>query len=419
MFLLDEIKFDECGYMKKKIIKLIIILLFIFNLVVGALLIFDIQIMEAPETTIKIDIIEINADEAVLQTIIDISNPNIFELVTKDFEITTTSPDGFEVASILLEGGSIPPGENITYNTVDVIAFNDVSPDLLNTKMTGKVGLSIGFIQKTIPLSINVITSVKDAIKKYLSPSLNIQVEFGELTQKGINLTGEIGIYNPNKIDIFIDNVSLIMETETGKNVGNIDIEGGEIESEGSLLLKSTGILLLEVLNAKSLSVKLTGNAGARIAGINESVSFSSDLVIKVPDLSTLLTIDNPTNLIIKADFLLTSQGLEDTLIFEVHNPNKIAIEIRDIVFTLTKINNQRRHLLHEIDLEDGIVKAENTKIWEGKILISFAEIILPIGERLLPEELEIKVTAKISLPGINQSFWIGISGIQDFRLLK
>ena len=47
--------------MKKRIIVLIIVVATIINLIVGGLLFIDIQIMQTPETTITIDVIEINA----------------------------------------------------------------------------------------------------------------------------------------------------------------------------------------------------------------------------------------------------------------------------------------------------------------------------------------------------------------------
>ena len=405
--------------MRKKLVTFIIVMMFIINLIVGALLLIDIQLMEAPEATISIDITELNAEEVILQTSIDISNPNIFELVTKDFEIVSTTPDGDEVARLLLEGGSIPPGDNRTFTSVDVIAFDGARPDILTTKMTGKVGLNIGFIQKTIPLAINIITSLEDVMKELMSPSLNIQVEFGELTQEGINLTGIIEVYNPNTIDIIIDDVSVTIETETGKNVGNLDIVGGVIESESSFQLKSSGMILLEVLNAKTLYVKMSGKAGARIAGINESISFSSEVQIKVPDISTLFSPNKPTNLIIKGDFKFTPRGLEDNLVLEVHNPNKIAIEFKDVTVTMYSINKEEKKLLCEVELEEGIVEAESVKQLKGSTIIPFSDLLPPKGERLLPDAIEITVRANVTIPGIDYTMWVGVTGGQDFRIFQ
>ena len=227
-------------------------------------------------------------------------------------------------------------------------------------------------------------------MKELKSPNLNIQVEFGEISQEGINLTGFIEIYNPNNIDIIIDNVSTTIETETGKKVGNIEIEGGVIESGNSFQLKSSGMILLEVLNAKTLYIKMNGNAGARVAGTKESISFSSEVQIKVPDISTLLSINEPTDLSIKGDYKFTPMGLQNSLVLEIHNPNKIALEFRDVIVTMYGTTKDDKKKLCEVELEEGIAEPESVKLLNGSTIIPFSNLLPPKGERLLPDAIEI-----------------------------
>jgi len=404
---------------RKKIITAFVAMLIIINLIVAAFLFFDIQLMEAPETTIKIDILEINAEEAALQTIIDVSNPNGFELITKNFEIVASTPDGKVVAHILLDGGSIPPHNSKTFTANAVIAFDGASPETLTIKMTGSVGVNIGFIQKTIPLAINIVTSLEDVIKSFASPSLNIRAEFGELTKEGINLSGTIEAYNPNKFDIYIDSISVVIETETGKNVGNLEISGGTLASKESLELKSEGKIRLEALNAKILFINMSGKAGAKIAGVNQSISFSTEIEIAVPDISNLIASDVPTEISISGDYKVTLQGIMNYIILEVRNPNKIDIELKDVIVMVNRIDDGEKMLIAETELEEGIVKAESVKQFKGQMVIPYSKLFSFKKGRFLPDELEIIVRGYATIPGINQSIWTSVSGYQDFRLFQ
>ena len=402
--------------MRKKIITFLLIVWTIINLIAGTLLFVNIQVLKAPEITANIKAVEINEDEAIIQVIINVSNPNSFGVTTKNFEVVTTASTGDEIAHLLIEGGSIPPYKDKTFTASAYAGFNDNSPKLLTSKITGDIGISIGFMQKTIPIAINIITSLEEVIKKLAAPMISTQAEFGELTQKGVNLTGTIEAYNPNKFNIIIGNISGVIESDTGKIVGNLEIEGGILESEKSLKLKSTGEILLETLNYKSISINISGTAGARIAGINESVPFSIKAQIKVPDISKLLSSDTPTDVIVIGDYKFSLKGLVDYITLEVHNPNKIDLEARDIIVSIFYINRGESGLVGETKLEEGIIKAGSVAQFKGQIIIPYSKLIPKIGERLLPDEVLITVRGNATIPGINQTMWIGVTGYQDFR---
>ena len=408
-----------CDLMKRRIITFLLVVWTIINLVAGTLLFVDIQILKAPEITATINVAEINEEEAVILASISVSNPNSFGLSTKNFEVVITAPSGDEIARVLVEGGSIPPNKIKTFTATAYVGFKNESPKLLSSRITGNIGINIGFIQKTIPISINVITSVEEIIKKLAAPAISIQVEFGELTQKGVNLTGAIEAYNPNSFDIIIGDISGIITTETGKNVGNLKIEGGILESEKSLKLKSTGEIFLEALNFKNLTININGRAGARIAGINESIPFLVKIQTNVPDISKLLSPDKPTDIVIKGDYKFTLNGLRDDLILEINNPNKIDIEARDLIVSIFLIDGGEKGFIGETRLEEGIAKAESVTQFKGQIIIPYSKLIPKIGERLLPDEMLITVRANVTIPGINQTLWVGVTGYQDFRLFK
>jgi len=405
--------------MNKKLVAVLLSIITLVNIIAGVLLLTDIQLLEMPETTIKIEVTELSPDEAVIQAIIDVDNPNAFEIIAKNLEIITLTPDGNQVVSMLLDGGIIPANSNKTFESYAYAKFDSNSPEILTSKLTGQIGVKIGFIQKTIPLAINVITSLEDVIKKLSAPRIKMNVEFGELTQKGLNLTGTIEVYNPNSFDIIIGDISGKIITDTGKNVGDLKIQGGTLKAEKTLELESTGAILLEALNYKTIIINVSGRVGARIAGINETLPISIEAEIKVPDISNLLAPNIPTDVMIIGDYKFSLRGLLDDIVLEIDNPNKIDIEARDITVSVFYINAGEKTFICETPLEEGIVKAQSKAGFKGQLLIPYSKLFPRTGGRLLPDQMLITVRANVTIPGINQTIWVGVTGYQDFRFFN
>ena len=112
--------------MKKRIFTLVLVIVTIINIIAAAFIFIDIQVMQAPETTVKIDFLEINSDEVVVQTTIDIYNPNVFDMIMKDFELTTTAESGEKVAHTKIDGGRISANRSLRFaaNVLSTISVN-------------------------------------------------------------------------------------------------------------------------------------------------------------------------------------------------------------------------------------------------------------------------------------------------------
>jgi len=405
--------------MNKKLIAVLLSIITIINIIAGVLLFTDIQLFEMPETTIRVEVTEIGPNQAVIQATLNMNNTNSFDVIAKNLQLITLTPDGEQVANMLLEGGNIAANSNETFESSAYVKFNNNSPELLTSKLTGNIGIKIGVIQKTIPLAINVITSLGEVIKKLAAPSIKMNVEFGELTQKGLNLTGTIEAYNPNSFDIIIGDISAIITTDTGKTVGNLKIEGGNLGSQKSIELKSNGTILLDVLNYKTIVLNVSGRVGARIAGINETVPISIEAEIKVPDISNLLAPNVPTDVIIIGDYKFSPKGLIDNILLEIDNPNKIDIEARNITVTVFYLNAGEKTFIGGTSLEEGIVKAQSKEDFKGQLIIPYSKLFSTAGGRILPEQMLLTVRANVTIPGINQTIWVGVTGCQDFRFFN
>jgi len=405
--------------MKKKVFILLIVIITIINIIAGSLIFFDVQLMKTPETTITIDILEINSDEIIIQTTVDVFNPNCFGIITKNLELITTDTSGNNVAHMLMDGGGTPPNENKSFISDMIIDFDGYHPKTLKTKITGTIGLHLGIIRKTIPLNIIVITDVEDIIRDIATPIIHTQVDFGEITQKQINITGIIEAYNPNTFDLYINNSSINIETETSKNVGFLSLEDSLLSAKSTEKIESSGILLVEALNAEMVTINITATANAKIAGFNKSLPFYVEIKMNIPDIGTLLSSDSPLDVIIKGDFKLSMDGLTAEMTLEINNPNKIALEAKDVIVSLYEVNNDIKQLIGECKLNDGIIEKENMTALKGKTVIPYSRLITPKDGNIIPEGIQMMARGNITIQGLNHFIWIGFGGYQNLHLFK
>lgn len=408
---------DSCKNKIRLVFTLLLVVILIINIIVSAFIFLDIQVMEMPETTIKVDLIEINSEEIIIHHSIEIYNPNQFEIIADNFEVVANTIYGDEIARLKIDGGCIPSQTNRTFESSDRIAFNDQGYSTIISKITGTVGVKfLGLIKKTLPVSINVITSVGDVIQDISAPIFHIEADFGEITQEGINFTGTIDVYNPNPFDMYVEDFSIEIETETGKIVGNLDVTGGTISAKSSQNLYSTGRILIEVIDAKTLIINMSSTAGVKIAGINKSIPFSIDAHLNIPRLEDILSSDTPTEVIIKLDMKATLRGFISNMTLEINNPNKIGLIARDIVFLIYRIDKDEKKLIGKSNIGGAEVGPENTTDISTQILLPYSKLFFSRGKRFLPDALLVIVRTNITISGLNQHIWIGVSGYQDMR---
>lgn len=404
--------------MRKKLIAILFVIVTVIYIIVGALLFLNIQLMETPEIIIKVEVTEINSEEAILHTTIDIDNPNSFEIVAKNLEVVTTTQDGFEVARVSFKGGEIGSHDKKTFTKNVSVAFDGYSPELLTSKITGEVGANTLFIQKTIPLNIGVVTSIENLINKLAAPTMSVMAEFVEITTEGIDLTAAIDVYNPNTFDIYIENISTEIETETGKKVGDVDVIGGVIAAKEYLQLNSSGTILFEMLNAEMLVINMSGIAGAKIAGFEKNLSFNIQTRIMVPDLEELLlSKDKPTILSIKVDEKLTLKGIVFYVSMEINNSYKVDLLVKDIVSRVYVVDEDGHHLIGENDkVEDILAEVGTSGLSKCEVLVPFSNLF-PI--HWSADSIMVSVSGNVAIKGVNQSVYLEIRGYHDIHLFR
>ena len=103
-----QINFNKLPRSKRKIaLSIFIVAILIINIVTCSLIFFDIRVIKSPDVTIKLDLLEINSNEAKVKTTLNINNPNQFDLIIKDLEIVTKTDADDEILAMKIAGGEI------------------------------------------------------------------------------------------------------------------------------------------------------------------------------------------------------------------------------------------------------------------------------------------------------------------------
>jgi hypothetical protein len=405
--------------MKKTILAITLALLFIINIVAAAFIFIDIQVLTFPQTTIRIDIIEINSDEIIIHYDIQLYNPNSFELILQDLQIITTTTSTEEVTNITINGGSIPGQSNRSFTANERIVMKGDLTELLTSKISGIVGVNIfGVIKKTIPLTLTVLTSLQEALKNISLPTLTVRTEFENITRNDVTLSAEIDVTNPNPFDFFISNFIVNITTETGENVGNFIIPGSQISAETTVTLHGTGTVVIEALNAKKLLFSLYAEGGANVAGVSKSLPFSSDIEITIPDLNEFVPADTPLELELKPDLLLAPNGIKSDMTLEVINPTKIPFYATDIVVKYYGVRNNQKYFIAEGSLGSGELFPEATTFFHGNALLLFSKLLNLPGTITLPDMIFAQLCVNVSLSKTHLSIPISIGSYIDLKPL-
>jgi len=406
--------------MRKKTVTILIVISTIINIFAAAFLFLNIQVMQPPNITITMELKEFNSEEATLQIKMEISNPNSFEIITRDLEIITLSQNKEKISSLKIVGGSIPANKNKIFIGTSIINFKGCSPEELVTKVSGVVGAKIGFIEKTLPISATIITDLKEVLSNIVLPIMYVKTSFGEITQKNVNITFEVETYNPNNFDLIVKDIVVDMKNEIGGKVGNLILPDLLLTANGKTITNGTGEIIIEALNAEILTINISANVGATIASYEKTLKFNIKSEIAVPNIKTLFPSIFPTQAIIRGDYRASLFGLLGDIVLETHNPNDIEFDIKDIKIEVSRIDRNTKRKITEGEIEDGIIKANDITILKGQVLMPYRKIVIPpFGGRFIPDWLEVSITANVTICGLNEYVWIGVIAAQDLHPLR
>ncbi|KYK22565.1 hypothetical protein AYK24_01870 [Thermoplasmatales archaeon SG8-52-4] len=398
-----------------KNITLVLIILIIFLFSIMGLFFLNIQLLKSPEIIIKIEVSEVNSKEAIISTTLDIDNPNSFDINIKNLKIVMFTPDGYKIAQASLKGGKILSYKNNTFTSDILVLFNGHSPELITTKVSCEASANLLFIEKTIPINIGIITNIEEFLNDISVPTLSVTIESIDLAQGGLDLKNSIEISNLNTFDIYIDDITFEIKSETDKVIGNAIINGGIVPAKDILLVQSKLTVLFESLNFEMLTMDISGNARAKIAGFDKEIPFNVQTKIVVPDLEDiLLSKSSPTLISIKLDEKFTLKGILFYVTLEVFNNYNIDLVIRDITIGIYSVINDNNYLIGENhNISDIISKVGTSGYLTCKILVPYSKLLKNIGSL---DWIMASGVGRVSIEGINQSAFIEIRGYHSLH---
>ena len=396
----------------KKILVITLSALIIINVIIGAFLVLDIQILKAPIIHADIDPITLSPDQILLEARIHVINPNPFDISVENFKIVSTTSDGYEIGQFFIGGGNIPPNTNKTFTATDQLGFNGHDFTLIKNKITMDIGITVlGIITKTIPFEMTVDASLANITNTIQVPVIHLQATIDDITRDGVHFSGTLNAYNLNSFEIFIENISLKMQTEKNVDVGIVNLTGGTLKPEGSLTIDVNGTLLFKALDAKQILVNLTGIAGLQVAGIKKSIPFSVVIQFIVPDPGTLLALNDTFNFILSGDFKLRARGILCTVDFTIYNPSKIPLDARDLICSIFRFDNNKTRLLGTQNMSTCTVEPKNEICVSTQILIPYIRLLFSGAHQIIPDWFILTIKGNISISGINRSIPIAITG--------
>ncbi|RLF52493.1 MAG: hypothetical protein DRN24_03185 [Thermoplasmata archaeon] len=404
--------------MRKKLVLFIIVMVTIVNLISGVFIFLNIQFMKIPEVSTKVDIVKVGSDEGVAEVSFTVFNSNGFDVVVENVKVVMRTSNGTRVGYMEINGGVIPSWGHRVFNGSFVVDFHGCNPRFLNTRITGDVGVNIGFIRKTMPLSVTVVSILGDAENIFTSPALKVDVDFSEITQKGVNVTLMVDAYNPNMFDIVVSSTLVEIRNETGGVVGDLRLPGFCLSAKETTWVNGSGMISIEALNAEVLTMNMSTVVSAIIAGFNESLSFYVETRVETPDLETLLSSKFPTEAIIRGDYRFSLRGFVDEITIDVYNPNNIELMAKDVTVLIARSDHNKRCVIATCDIADSIIKANTTTTLKGEVVIPYRKLLIPpLDGRFIPDWLEVTVRANVTIQGLNKYIWVGVTGCQDIRL--
>jgi len=403
-----------------KNLKILLILLIILNIIFASILIIDIQLFKTPDILIEINIIDINSEEVILGSNIKIINPNGFDLIVSDLNIESKTKDGKKIGNIIIQGGKIPSNGEKKFNSTNNLRFESNNFDVIENTVSARVGVNIlGFITKTIPLKITAIASFNEFLEKLSQPDVNINFDFDKLTEKGLNFSASVEIYNPTGFEFNIDTIYLDINTENNKNVGNIKILGSKIGPKSSEVFSSNGVIEFGAFDAKTLWMNVSGIAGIKIAGISKNISFSADASFDIPDIKNFIFVNESIDISLPVQFKFTLFGIKATVGLRFYNPSEIPLVIENILISISRLDGEKISVLGEEKMDPCEIAPKKTICIKTQLLIPYIKYLSSGSFRIFPDWIVLNIKGDLSIAGTRQAIPISINAFVDPHILK
>jgi LEA14-like dessication related protein len=389
---------------------LLLVFLIILNVVIGSVFVFFIQDIKEPDVNVEFNLMKITTDEMSFTAGIFIGNDNQYDLVIKNLILKGVTPEGHEFLDIQFAGGTIPAKQKRIFTTNDTVSFAGSFSSKIYGSIDGIFGANIlGVFEKTIPLHINITASFQDLLKNIAAPTLDITAEVTNVTEQGVFFHAVISVDNPNLFEMTLEDFTVRFQTENGTSVGSFSPIHGSITPNATSYFHLNGTLLFEALNAKVLTLQLTGNAGVHLMGINASIPLSANAQLIVPNIRQLLFNNETLGITISLDIKLRLRGFLTTIGLTLYNPSSIPLQAQDLICSIYALTGENEKLIAQKFMESSTVESEQQDFLETQLLIPYLKVFTAGIRKIFPDWFVIRIQGNFSIAGVDQSIPVSI----------
>jgi hypothetical protein len=380
-----------------------------------------ITFIDSPEIHADIELTRVTSDEIVIETNLNINNPNPFDININKINVLSKTIDGKKFSEFSFDGGIIPSNNQKLISQINSINFTGDLPKEITNTISAEIGVKFfGIIEKIIPIEARVNLSLEKILNNITVPDIVLNARITELTENGIKFQANIELTNPSDIQLQIDDINIGLKTDQNKQVGSVSVDSGILKPRGIINLEASGELLYIALDAKEIKIDLTGKATGIIAGITQSLTLSASSIIEVPHLAELLSLDNDSlRAIVEGEFKIRLRGIITTVRLKIYNPTNIPVEGQDLVCRIYGVVGENQKVLAEKEMDLCMNESVYDICMESELIIKYFKLLTSGTGRIMPESLNIHIQGNISIKGTYQTIPLIVNGILDMRILR
>ena len=399
---------------------LLLVILIIINVVIGSVLVFFIQDIKEPKIDVEFTLSQITTDELGFTARISMENNNQYDLLIKNLNIIGKTPEGNTIVDIKFVGGKIGAKQQRTFITNDTLSFSGEFSTKIYSSIQGVFGVNLaGIVEKTIPFHINITASFEDLFTTISSPDLTLVAEVTEITEQGVLFVATVQVKNPNLFELVFGNFTTRVETETGVLVGELSEIQGTIIPNATTQFHLNGTLSYDALNAKTLIIRIGGNAGVHLMGIDKSIALSTTVQLPVPNIKELLFHNQSLGITISLAAKLRVRGFLTTIGLALFNPSKIPLEAHDLLCSVYGLTGEDQKMIAQKLMEPTTVEPTQQDYVETQLLIPYIKLFTSGTKKIFPDWFVIKIQGNFSIAGISQSIPVSIDATISPHLLQ
>jgi hypothetical protein len=389
----------------KKLLIILVIVMLIAEILAAVFLFSVIQGIQVPEATVHLQIVNVSSSGIMLGTVINVSNPNTFDVSLEGTTISVVNQDGTMILNLTVPNDSIPAQSQRTISSNKTVVFTGPLTSVFTATIHSRLGIRFfGIIDRQIPVTVHVVTSGVDVITSMMVPGIRIDANLDTIIPTGVPFSGTIVITNPNPLGITLDNMTVSVFSGVQMLSQIINISGAVVEPEATTEIPFTGELGIAIFNIQQLRFLFSASAEAVVAGLRKTLPITAELFLPIPSLQVLLNSTVPLEVSLQASFKLRPNGVHVNITFSIINPYVLDLYGDDLKVNVWRIDRNVSHLLGSVSLTPLMVSTKVSEHQHGDVLISYRTLLFAGTGHLLPSLYELDLNGNFSLAGINQS---------------